>query len=86
MATPVSAALPIGEEREKAFKMAEVEMDYRVDLYTRLTNSCFEKCIDHKYKDGDLNVGENSCVDRCSAKYWQVVGIVGQLLGGQQGQ
>ena len=34
MANP-SVTLPTGEEREKAFKMAEVEMDYRVDLYTR---------------------------------------------------
>ena len=85
MATPGINLPATGEDREKAFKLAGVEMDYRVDLYTRLTNSCFEKCIDHKYKDGDLNVGENSCVDRCAAKYWQVVGIVGQLLGGQQG-
>lgn len=34
-----------------------------------------------RYKDGDLNVGENSCVDRCTSKYWQTTGIVGQLLG-----
>jgi import inner membrane translocase subunit TIM10 len=26
-------------------------------------------------------VGESSCVDRCAAKYWQVVAIVGQLIG-----
>lgn len=37
-----------------------------------------------RYKEGELNVGENSCVDRCSSKYWAVTGIVGQLLGGNQ--
>ena len=67
MAAPVSE-----EERAKQFAMAQMEMEYRVDLYTRMSGVCFDKCMDHKYKDGDLNVGENSCVDRCSAKYWQV--------------
>ena len=47
----------------------------------RTVGSCYEKCIDKKSKDGDLNVGENSCVDRCTSKYWQSVGIVGQMLG-----
>lgn len=41
-------------------------------------------CCTCRYKEGDLNVGENSCVDRCASKYWQVTGIVGQLLGGAQ--
>ena len=44
-----------------------------------MTASCFAKCMDTRYKEGDLNVGENSCVDRCAAKYWQVTGIVGQV-------
>mmetsp|Transcript_34242 Transcript_34242/g.96495 ORF Transcript_34242/g.96495 Transcript_34242/m.96495 type:complete len:88 (-) Transcript_34242:686-949(-) len=70
------------EQKAKAFEMAKQEMEYRVDLFNRLSASCFDKCIEKRFKDGDLNTGENSCVDRCAAKYWQVVGIVGQMLGG----
>ncbi|CAK0747714.1 protein transporter tim10 [Coccomyxa viridis] len=72
------------EEVAKGVKMAEQEMDYRVDLFNRMVATCFDKCMDKRYKEGDLNVGENSCVDRCASKYWQVTGIVGQLLGGGQ--
>lgn len=25
-----------------------------------------------RYKEGTLSVGENSCIDRCASKYWQV--------------
>lgn len=78
-------AVPGGPDTEKAMKMAQQEMDYRVDLYNRMVASCYDKCMDKRYKEGELNVGENSCVDRCSSKYWQVTGIVGQMLGGQGG-
>lgn len=70
-------------DAQQAMQMAQQEMDYRVDLFNKMVASCFEKCIDKKYKEGDLNVGENSCVDRCASKYWQVTGIVGQMLGAQ---
>lgn len=76
-------AAPGAADTEKAMKMAQQEMDYRVDLYNRMVASCYDKCMDKRYKEGELNVGENSCVDRCSSKYWQVTGIVGQMLGGQ---
>ncbi|CAA3003683.1 mitochondrial import inner membrane translocase subunit TIM10-like [Olea europaea subsp. europaea] len=47
----------------------------------RLTHTCFNKCIENKYKESELNMGENSCIDRCVSKYWQVTNLVGQLLG-----
>nr|CAD1817681.1 unnamed protein product [Ananas comosus var. bracteatus] len=53
------------------FGMAEKEMEYRVDLFNRLTKICFDKCIDKRYKESELNMGENSCIDRCVSKYWQ---------------
>ncbi|CAA2997043.1 mitochondrial import inner membrane translocase subunit TIM10 [Olea europaea subsp. europaea] len=34
-----------------------------------------------RYKDSELNIGENSCIDRCVSKYWQVTNLIGQLLG-----
>lgn len=73
------------EEKEKMYSAATTEMEYRVELFNRLVGACYEKCIDKKFKEGDLNVGENSCVDRCAAKYWESVAIVGQMLGAQGG-
>ncbi|XP_038988143.1 mitochondrial import inner membrane translocase subunit TIM10-like isoform X3 [Phoenix dactylifera] len=55
-------------EKEQIFGMAEQEMEYRVDLFNR-------------YKESELNMGENSCIDRCVSKYWQVTNLIGQLLG-----
>lgn len=48
-----------------------------------MVSSCFSKCMDKKFKEGDLNLGETSCVDRCSHKYWQTTAVVGGLLGTQ---
>jgi import inner membrane translocase subunit TIM10 len=52
----------------------------------RMVGNCYDKCIDRRYKDGDLSVGENTCLDRCSSKYWACTSIVGQLLGASQGR
>ncbi|XVF05405.1 hypothetical protein REPUB_Repub05bG0169100 [Reevesia pubescens] len=58
---------PAGIDKEQAFGMAETEMEYRVELFNR-------------YKESELNMGENSCIDRCVSKYWQVNGMIGQML------
>lgn len=51
------------------------------DPFCRMTEECFKKCMDKKFREGELNLGETSCVDRCCHKYWQATAIVGQLLG-----
>ncbi|XWS71627.1 hypothetical protein CRYUN_Cryun03dG0154100 [Craigia yunnanensis] len=58
---------PAGIDKEQAFGMAETEMEYRVELFNR-------------YKESELNMGENTCIDRCVSKYWQVNGMIGQML------
>ena len=85
MSAAPNASAMTPEQRDAAFAMAGQEMEYRVELFNRLVGACYEKCIDKKFKEGDLNVGENSCVDRCAAKYWESVAIVGQMLGAQGG-
>lgn len=66
--------------REQILGMVTSELEYKVELHKRLVDTCFNKCVDQRYKEGELNIGENSCVDRCVLKYWQVNNIVGQVL------
>ncbi|XP_051152851.1 retrovirus-related Pol polyprotein from transposon TNT 1-94 isoform X3 [Andrographis paniculata] len=63
---------PSAAERDQLIGMMEGEMEYRVEMFNKLTHTCFNKCIENKYKDSELNMGENSCIDRCVAKYRQV--------------
>ena len=60
--------------------MRAILMDYvlikRLPLprYTPLMLTCEPvTLLSCRYKDGDLSVGENTCIDRCSSKYWQVI-------------
>ncbi|EOY33864.1 hypothetical protein QUC31_018730 [Theobroma cacao] len=84
----MAANTPAGIDKEQAFGMAETEMEYRVELFnslflwfsSRLAQTCFNKCVDKRYKESELNMGENSCIDRCVSKYWQVNGMIGQML------
>ncbi|XP_074273993.1 mitochondrial import inner membrane translocase subunit TIM10-like isoform X4 [Silene latifolia] len=67
-------------ENEKVIGTALSEMEYRVQLFNTLSHTCFSKCVDRRYKEGELNLGETTCVNRCVAKYYQVNNMVGQLL------
>ncbi|XP_074573700.1 mitochondrial import inner membrane translocase subunit TIM10-like isoform X1 [Curcuma longa] len=70
--------------KEQILEIAKSEIELKVDLFNRLTKVCFDKCIEKRYKESELNMGENNCIDRCVAKYWQVTNLVGQLLGPSQ--
>jgi len=46
----------------------------------RLTQACLKKCIPRDYREGELNKGEGVCIDRCSAKFFEVQMKIGELL------
>ncbi|PWA55203.1 import inner membrane translocase subunit TIM10 [Artemisia annua] len=67
-------------DKEQIFGIALNEMEYRVEMFNKMTSTCFDKCIEKRYKEGELNLGETSCIDRCTSKYYQITNLVGQLL------
>jgi hypothetical protein len=50
--------------------------EYRLTSSNRLVGSCHKKCIApddaHRYHEGDLLKGEAVCIDRCTAKFFEV--------------
>ncbi|KAI9634933.1 Tim10/DDP family zinc finger-domain-containing protein [Dioszegia hungarica] len=71
-------------------EMAVAELDMITDVFNRLVTSCHQKCIQpnpqsHRYAEGELLKGEAVCIDRCSAKFFEVNKVVGermQAMGG----
>ncbi|KAI8985333.1 Tim10/DDP family zinc finger-domain-containing protein [Pilobolus umbonatus] len=57
------------------------EAEQQIEVFTGIVSAaCQEKCIPHKYHDGDLHKGEQKCVDRCVAKYMSIQTLVGQSM------
>ena len=57
------AALPnMTEDQMKLMQDLEIEM--MSDIFTRMTNACYAKCIPTKFRDGELGKGEAVCLDR----------------------
>ena len=81
-------AQPQGTINPAQIEMAVTELDMITDVFNRLVNSCHAKCISEKYLEGDLNKGEGVCIDRCTAKFFEVNKKVGermQTMGGGAG-
>jgi len=56
-------------------EIAKLEIDAQIDFFQKMALACSKKCI-VKHTDGELSVGEMSCIDRCSNKYMQAREIV----------
>ncbi|KAL1923128.1 uncharacterized protein VTP21DRAFT_9504 [Calcarisporiella thermophila] len=59
---------------------AEQELEMITDLFNRIVDSCFKKCIPPKYHEAELNKGESVCVDRCVAKFFAANIKVGEKM------
>ena len=57
-----------------------LEQEMMTDLYSKMSNSCFKKCIDKGYHEEHLNKGETVCLDRCVAKYLETHESIGRIL------
>lgn len=49
---------------------------------SRLSETCFSKCVPADYREADLNKGESVCIDRCVAKFFEVNVKVSEKMQG----
>ncbi|KAJ2779672.1 protein transporter tim10 [Coemansia javaensis] len=54
------------------FAAAEQEMEMVTDMFARIGELCYKKCLIQRYSDEELTKAEAVCADRCVAKYFQV--------------
>lgn len=65
-----AATLQSKQESDRNIKMAVYELRGITDIFNRLTQTCWDKCIaQNKFNDTELTVGELACDDRCVIKY-----------------
>ena len=65
---------------EQKIAAAETELDLVTDMFNKLVDNCYKKCISTNYTDGALSTNESNCLDRCVAKYFETNVIVGENM------
>lgn len=60
-------------------QMAIVELLGMSDMYRRMQDTCWSRCIPGVKRD-TLDAGESSCIDRCVNKYTEVHSTLGKQL------
>eukprot|EP00052_Salpingoeca_macrocollata_P021134 m.180496 g.180496 ORF g.180496 m.180496 type:complete len:198 (-) comp21467_c0_seq1:391-984(-) len=70
----------MSSRQEQLLAAKEIEIAAMSDLFNNIVKNCVNKCINPTYRDGELAKSEAVCVDRCSAKYFQLHEFVGNKL------
>ncbi|KAI8979121.1 Tim10/DDP family zinc finger protein, partial [Mycotypha africana] len=62
--------------------MAEQELEMVTDLFNKIVDSCHAKCIklDNSSSSGELTAQDQSCIDNCVAKFFDVNTRVGEKM------
>lgn len=60
-------------------KIAVAELEVMGDMFTKMSQTCWAKCVT-KHREGDLTVGEMTCVDRCTSKYMSAHKVIGEVI------
>ncbi|KNB44075.1 TIM10 family protein [Blastocystis sp. subtype 4] len=77
-----------GKVNEDNVNAALMQAKVLSDFVTRyfeilLADTCQKKCITNS-KMNSLEVGEQTCIDRCTFKYWEAHHLVSDILNGAQ--
>eukprot|EP00700_Malawimonas_jakobiformis_P000684 EC719241.1.p1 GENE.EC719241.1~~EC719241.1.p1 ORF type:complete len:85 (+),score=11.11 EC719241.1:42-296(+) len=70
---------PVASAMMDNLQVAVALIQLQMDMFHRMREQCFEKCIP-KMSDNDLNVGEQTCLDRYVYKYVRTHEIVDQQM------
>ncbi|QPG73599.1 protein transporter tim10 [Brettanomyces nanus] len=65
---------------EQKITAAENELDMVTTMFNSLLDSCYRKCFDKNYDNGDLTKNESLCIDRCVVKYFAANVKVGESM------
>lgn len=59
--------------------VAKIEAEVMTEMFHKMGDTCFRKCV-VRHTDGELAVGEMTCIDRCVGKYLMAQERVGDTL------
>ena len=60
------------------------ETEATVDFMNRLNRQCFDKCLmaaiaEGSVRDGEMTQDDNTCIDKCAAKYISTQQKIGEI-------